>query len=404
MHTLTWRCLLLLAVNALFVTACARVPLTGHSDSMRLAAAPAVVSTLADDLPMVTLATALDEQVRFLEGKANVTEFDLGDTRYSKQEYLAGLKRAADLARQAQNPNDFFAAISREFDFYEVYGKDGWGDVFLTSYFEPVIPGSMQKSARFSQPLYARPADIVQIRLKEFAATATDHRTLQGRIENGRVVPYYTRREIDSEGRLSGKGLELCWVDPVDAFFLQVQGSGTVVLENGVKLRVNYAEKNGHPYRPVGAVLKDQIPSGRLNLHTIEQKLRSLSPQAMQIAMNSNPSYVFFRLHDQSAITYMGLSATDGRTVATDQRYFQKGLLGFLMFEKPVFSSPESIQPERFEAASRFVLDQDIGGAITGGGRVDLFWGRGPEAKQSAGVIKDKARMYYLAPKKKYPQ
>ena len=395
------RCLILLVMNAMFLSACSRVPLIGYNDSMRLTAAPAVIAPQADDLPIATLGAAVDEQIRFLEKKTSVTEFNLGGTVFSKQEYLAGLRRVVELCRQSGNSNQLFELISKEFDFYEVYGKDGWGDVFLTSYFEPVIPGAKEKSDRFSQPLYAKPKDIVQIRLKEFAATASDHRTLQGRIENGRVVPYYTRKEIDSEGKLSGKGLELCWVDPVDAFFLQVQGSGTVLLENGEKLRINYAEKNGHPYRPVGSVFKDQIPPGQLNLHTIEQKLRGLSPTAMQLAMNVNPSYVFFRLNDQSAVTYMGLPATDGRTIATDQRYFQKGLLGFLMFDKPHFKTIDSIQPEKFEPASRFVLDQDIGGAITGGGRVDLFWGRGAEAKQSAGVMKDKARMYYLAPKKK---
>jgi membrane-bound lytic murein transglycosylase A len=393
--------LLLTVLGVLFLSACSRGVLTGPGDSMRLTAAPAVTASQADDLPLAPLAAAVEEQIRFLEKKASVTEFNLGEAVYSKKEYLAGLRRVAELCRQSKDSNELFAQVVREFDFFEVYGREGWGEVFLTSYFEPVIPGSREKSARFSQPLYAKPKEILQIRLKEFAATSADHRTLQGRIENGRVVPYYTRKEIDGEGKLKGKGLELCWVDPVDAFFLQVQGSGTVQLENGEKLRINYAEKNGHPYRPVGAVFRDQIPPDQFNLHTIEQKLRSLSPEAMQIAMNTNPSYVFFRLHDQSAITYMGLPATDGRTVATDQRYFQKGLLGFLMFDKPRFQSPESIQPENYQPASRFVLDQDIGGAITGGGRVDLFWGRGAEAKQAAGVIKHPARLYYLAPKKR---
>ncbi len=393
--------LILLVLNIMLLSACSRVPLTGHNDSMRLTVAPAIIGQQADDLPLAALADAIDYQIGFLNKKVAVTEFNLGGTLFSKQEYLTGLRRVAELCRQSKDSNELFEKVAKEFDFYEVYGKDNWSEVFLTSYFEPVIPGAKEKSDRFSQPLYAKPKDIVQVRLKEFAATASDHRTLQGRIENGRVVPYYTRKEIDGEGKLSGKGLELCWVDPVDAFFLQVQGSGTVLLENGEKLRINYAEKNGHPYKPVGSVFKDQIPAGQLNLHTIEQKLRSLSPTAMQLAMNVNPSYVFFRLNDKSAVTYMGLPATDGRTIATDQRYFQKGLLGFLMFDKPHFRSAESIQPERFEPASRFVLDQDIGGAITGGGRVDLFWGRGAEAKQSAGVMKDKARMYYLAPKKK---
>jgi len=388
-------------VLLLSVVSCSRVPLTGPENAMRVTVAPYPVAAQADDLPLASLVKAIDEQVRFLGDRGTNREFNLGGVRYTQQEYLAGLNRVAELARQARDSNDLFARIEQEFDFYEVYGKEQWGEVFLTSYFEPVIPGALEKTPAFSQPLYAQPHDLVQVRLKDFVQTSSDTRILRGREEEGRIVPYYTRKEIDGDQVLAGRGLELCWVDPVDAFFLQVQGSGTVLLENNEKLRVNYAEKNGHPYRPVGAVFKDQIPPGQLNLHTIEQKLRSLSPDAMQGAMNTNPSYVFFRLHSDSAITYMGLPATDGRSIATDVRYFQKGLLGFLLFNKPRFTSLQAIQPERFEPASRFVLDQDIGGAITGGGRVDLFWGRGAEAKQSAGVIKDSARLYYLAPRKR---
>lgn len=393
--------MLLLVLLSCCLAACSRAPLAGQENSMRLTAPPVPVAPQADDLPLATLAGALDEQVLFLENSKTPREFNLGGTRFTKQEYLAGLRRVAEMARQARDANDLFARVSQEFDFYEVYGREGWGEVFLTSYFEPLIPGSREQTAAFSQPLYARPPDLVQVHLKDFNATAGETRVLRGRVDGTRVVPYHTRQAIDGEGKLAGMGLELCWVDPVDAFFLQVQGSGTVLLENGEKLRINYAEKNGQPYRAVGTAFKEQIPPGQLNLHTIEQKLRSLDPAARQAAMNVNPSYVFFKLHDQSAVTYLGLPATDGRSIATDPRHFQKGLLGFLIFGKPRFQSPQSIQPERFEPASRFVLDQDIGGAITGGGRVDLFWGRGAEAKQAAGVIKDTARLYYLAPRRR---
>src|SRR5690606_20192400 len=152
-------------------------------------------------------------------------------------------------------------------------------------------------------------------------------------------------------------------------------------------------------YEPVGKFLRDRLAPEDLNLHGIEAYLRSLPPKELQDYLNRNPSYVFFQKLDRSALTYLGIPATDGRTIATDRRYFPKGALAFLSFDKPRFDPPDSLRvAEEGEPVSRFVLDQDIGGAITGGGRVDLFWGRGPEAKKFAGVMKTTGRLLYLVP------
>ena len=197
---------------------------------------------------------------------------------------------------------------------------------------------------------------------------------------------------------LRKRRLEWCYVRPVDAFFLQIQGSGTVLLPKRRSLRLGYAGQNGHAYRSLGNFLLDVIPLEEMTLQSIEAHLATLTPRRQQELFNKNPSYVFFKRLKEHALTYMELPATAGRTVATDARFFPKGALALLSFEKPVFSSPEAVRPESRQSVSRLVLDQDVGGAIKGGGRLDLFWGRGKEAKQHAGVVNAHGQLYYIAP------
>ncbi|MEW6057605.1 MAG: MltA domain-containing protein [Bdellovibrionota bacterium] len=388
-----------LVLLALWMGSCARAPLKGPENSLLRADAP----ELSDDLPLEQLFSAITEQVQFLEKSPRDSNFVFGEETFTKQEYLAGLRRFLELGKK-HSGEEFFDQVRDEFDFYEVYGDPSPGDVFITSYFEPVIPGALKKTDQFSQPLYGAPNDILRLDLERFDEKFADERKRRARVVGNDVYPYYSREEIDSGGALSGKKLELCWVDPIDAFFLQVQGSGTVELSGGKSLRLIYAEKNGHQYHSIGKFLKEKIPADQLTLHSIERYLRGLPVAEMRKILYQNPSYVFFHLLEgdaKGALTYLGVPATAGRTIATDPKYFPKGALAFLVSTKPKFDSIESTTPSSWEPLARFVLDQDIGGAIVGGGRVDLFWGRGAEAKQYAGVMKQSGKLYYLAPKKR---
>lgn len=380
----------------MFLASCGRTPLKDPADAMRKVKAP----ELADDLDLEQLFKAIESEIRLLARNSSISSLRFGTELYSKQEYLAGLKRFVELGRRTLDRNAFFSQVKKEFEFYEVYGQKEWGDTFITSYYEPMIPGSLKKSSRFSQPLYAAPPGILSLDLALFDSKLVDERKMRARKEGRNLVPFYTREEIDLKNALRGKGLELAWVDPIDGYFLQVQGSGTVDLGNGNKVRLNYSDKNGAPYEGIGKFIKQFLPPGQVNMHTIEVFLRSLSKEEMQRYLNLNPSYVFFKKTKESALTFMGAEATDGRTIATDKKFFPKGAVGFLIFEKPVFASKQDLLPERLERTSRFVLDQDVGGAITGGGRVDLFWGRGDEAKHIAGAMKNSGKLYYLAPKR----
>ena len=142
----------------------------------------------------------------------------------------------------------------------------------------------------FSTPLYKVPADLVNLDLALFDSKFELERKLRGRVQNNAMMPYYNREEIDAKVSLNGKKLEICWVEPIDAFFLQIQGSGTIDLGGNRILYVNYADKNGHPYEPIGKFLKNYIPLDQMSLQTIEFFLRDLPKGEMQSYLNKNPS------------------------------------------------------------------------------------------------------------------
>lgn len=389
---------------------CARSPLKKKTDSLRRVSPPSSLfasNSKKNDLSLSPLVEAIRTEVELLK-KSDTVSFDFGADVFTRGEYIVGLESFLERAKTAASEDELYQSIRDDFNFYEVYGDRSWGDVFITSYFEPVISGSLKPNTRHSVPLYANPKDIIRFDLKQFQPVLSDIKdsmTLKGRIQDQTLVPYYTREEISTKHVLRGRKLEICWVDPLDAFFLEIQGSGTVQLAGGAELHVNYAESNGHRYESIGKFVKNFLPEGQINLRNIETYLRSLSREEAQRILNLNPSHVFFEVKKVRSVTTLQVPATAGRTIATDARYFPKGALAILSFEKPVLSSDLDSHGAAPQASTipitRFVLDQDTGGAIKGGGRVDLFWGSGNEAKKYAGEMKSRGRLLYLAPKRK---
>ena len=192
-------------------------------------------------------------------------------------------------------------------------------------------------------------------------------------------------------------------MDAVDASVLLIQGSGRVKLTDGRIINLNFAGKNGHPFRSIALALKDRLPGGNTSLPTLERYLRSLDRNSMLKALGENPSYVFFREGKERAITASGVPATAGRTIATDPRLFPKGALGVLVFDAPTFPKGDESDPDNggpdLKHVVRFVVDEDTGGAIKGAGRVDLFWGSGADAKRHAGIVRSWGELYYLVPR-----
>lgn len=421
-----WVSVLFVAIG--FLIGCARGPIKSPEDAMRIAKEP---PAMADDMNFALLAEGLEATAKRLkEFETPLQTLKFGPFEIPKDQYIQMLEVLAARLREDPTGVSYIHTLQSEFVALEVYGSDEWGKIFMTSYYEPMIEGSAKKTRKYSQPLYGIPEDMVIVKMREFSQRFSSLRefqekvfeqksrdgALRGRLvkESARdgtaftvptIVPYWSRDEIDSSDQpLKNRAKVLAWVDPVDAFFLQIQGSGKVKLPDGKLLRVGYAAQNGHPYVAIGQYLFDKIPREKMSQQKIEKYLRSLPAAEMQKIFNLNPSYVFFTEIEGEPRAFLGTEVVPGRTVATDQKYFPKGALAYLEYEKPSFANADEEEPLGFTKSSRFVLDQDTGGAIRGPHRLDLFWGTGRDAAQVSGVMRNPGRLYYLFPKAYLPR
>jgi membrane-bound lytic murein transglycosylase A len=266
-------------------------------------------------------------------------------------------------------------------------------DGLFTGYYEPELVGSRTRSAAFPVPLYRRPPDLITADLADFRSDLKAER-LVGRIVDGRLEPYHGRADIDA-GVLAGQGLELLWLaDPIDAFFLQVQGSGRVNLAEGGIVRVGYAANNGHPHTAIGRILveRGEMTKEAATMQTVRQWLRDHPDQATAL-MQANARYIFFReVEGDGPIGSLGVALTPGRSLAIDASLLPLGAPIWLDTTYPP-GTPEAGRPLR-----RLMVAQDTGGAIKGAVRGDIYWGSGEAALQYAGPMKQQGRYYLLLP------
>lgn len=275
---------------------------------------------------------------------------------------------------------------------YQVFNPDGSEQGTITGYYEPLLKGSRTRSERFQFPLYAAPADMLEIDLTDAYPQLKGMR-LRGRLQGKRVVPYFKRAEIDA-GSAGLDGRELFWVEnAVELFFLQIQGSGRIELPDGKVAKVGYAEQNGYPYVSIGRKL---VEMGELKLE--EASMQSIKawgekhPEKLTALLELNPSYVFFRELPENLsapLGALGVPLTNEYSIAVDPRAIPLG--------SPVFLS--TTQPDSTTPLNRLMLAQDTGGAIKGAVRADFFWGFGPAAGMLAGRMKQQGRMWVLFPK-----
>ena len=378
------------------LSSCTRTVIKSPHEAMRLATqAPTIVDTHSRESFFSTLRAHIDVMKKSGLVKEQMI---FGETKISKAHYVSALEEIF------KHEADYVQYIQDNFDSYEVYGKEEWGEILSTGYYEPHVSGSRTPNEKHSQAVYARPNDLVTVNLKSFAykfSVPLEHQSVRGRLKGSTVIPYYVRSEIDSDLKLQGQNLELAYLDPIDAFFIQIQGSGVIDFSDGTNMRIGYAEQNGHPYVALGKHLTHVIPIEEMSMQRIRNHLETLTPPERQKILNLNPSYVFFRLLNSQALTYAGMEVSAGRTIETDKDLMPKGALAFLQIEEPVFESTSSTVPVAWLNQPRLVFDQDTGGAIRGPGRVDLYFGSTPEAAQKAGVMKRSGKLFYLVPKAK---
>jgi membrane-bound lytic murein transglycosylase A len=265
----------------------------------------------------------------------------------------------------------------------------------FTGYYEPTLRGSRTRSAEFPVPLHVRPPELVMVDLGDFREDLRGKR-LAGRVVDGDLKPYADRAAID-EGALAGRGLELVWVDsPVDAFFLEIQGSGRIELAEGGTLRVGYAAQNGHPYTAIGRELvkRGAMPLEQVSMQSIREWLETHPEEAVEV-MRTNASYVFFReLTGEGPEGAQGVALTPGRSLAVDPLFLPYGAPLWLDTTLPGDGAGQPGEPLR-----RLVVAQDTGGAIRGPVRGDVFWGSGDEAAEVAGKMRQQGRLWVLVPR-----
>jgi membrane-bound lytic murein transglycosylase A len=299
---------------------------------------------LADDLPLEPLARAAERDAALPGGPLS-----FGRKQVARERYAAALKELAAAARKGRR--ELLDLVRDRFELVELVGP-----MLVTSYYEPTVPGVHQRTDRFSQALYALPP-------AELRAS--------------------TRAEIDGLNVLAGKGLELAWVDPFDAFVLQVEGSGQVDFGDG-KLALDFAGSNGQPHVRLGPFLP---VAARRDMPAMEGYMRSLPSAELRTLLDKDPRYTFFQPRTgDGPRTKLGVAAVDGRTIAVDPA-LPHGTAALLSTTRP-----------DGKPLVRLVLAEDTGGGIRGP-RVDLFWGRDGEARKQAGLMKQRGRLYFLVPR-----
>ncbi|TFG75965.1 MAG: transglycosylase [Chrysiogenales bacterium] len=358
----------------------------------------AILPELRDDEPAQTLIDAIDLSLQKYAAMDETTVQRFGADTVPVSRCLESLKDFRDKLAAMGLSKEFFSYLRENYVFY----ASAAAQVTFTGYYEPLLRGSLRESPQYPYPLYAPPGDMVTVDLPQFYfyKEQPNMAQIKGRVEaDQRLIPYFNREEIDFKSKLAGRGLEIAWVDSlVDIFFLHIQGSGIVQLEDGSRIFVGYADQNGHPFRSLGKFLLEQqlIGRGQLSMQGMKAFLKD-HPEAIPAALAANPSYIFFQINKQSAMGTFGTRLTPWRSIASDQRLFPLGALAWIECEKPLFDSKQRITG--WEKFGRFVLNQDTGGAIRGPDRADLFTGHGELSELVAGNMKQKGALFFLLKK-----
>ena len=328
---------------------------------------------LLDDGDTASLRQAIGQSLAWLRGQPPGQRVFFGARAVSVAEQMQILRRMLDLISDDPSADVLEARVNAEFDLLRSVGEKG--RMTVTGYHEPIVEASETKTAEYHVPIYGVPRDLT----------------------TGRRNAYLTRAEIE-QGRLGDRARPIAWArDPVDVFFLEIEGSGTLRFPGNREQRVGYGATNGRPYRSIGWLLirEGKIAPEAMTMRALREWLND-HPEERKRVLHFNESFVFFRQSSGSPVGSLGVPLTPGRSIATDPQVVPRGSLAFIRTMRP-FELPGG--QIAWKPVTRFVLSQDAGGAIRGPGRVDVFWGRGPEAALAASDMKELGDLYVVVPK-----
>jgi len=409
---------IMISIATLVVTlAAAQAP----APSVSSAAAPAPVSAPAQpplrllspaELPVfadtfqskANLAKAAKKTLAYLKKQEGGSRyFHIGGRDYGTAILADSIRELLRIINEARTPEELDALVRERFDVFQSIGSDGQGKVVFSSYYQPVLPASIKKSPKYPVPIYRRPPDMVEADLSAFDKKYGSD-TLVGRVtKDKRLVPYFSREEIDVRKALFGKGHELAWLKTkYDALDLHIQGSGILKFPSGKEILARYAATNARPYNSVGLVL---LKTGALTREELTHaKLREYfrtHPEAEDFVISQNPRYTFFELAplppDGEPLGTIMESLSPSRSIAIDPAIIPLGALAYFSTVSPQ-ADKEGRLLGQFPN-SRFALCMDTGGAIKGPGRVDIYAGHGKMADTTARNQWNEGKLYILVKK-----
>ena len=348
--------------------------------------APEPPAEVRDDLDVESLRAAVAESLRFLDGVPGERVLGRWPRRVTAEDVRASLVDFLELLDEPMlTDGGWPRRVAERFDFFRAPRSAAPDDILFTGYYQPVIDASPVETPDYRYPVYREPDGLRGGRGLALKAAG------------------YSRHDIDVLGALRSKGYEIAWLrDPVDRFFLHIQGSGLLRMTDGRELPLNFAASNGRRYTSIGKVLIDE---GKLDRESMSmQRIRAYLaefPGEREALFARNERYTFFRLGEKGPLGSLGVPLTAGRSAATDQRFYPGGALLFVETETPVVGGQGELAGLR--PLVRFVLNQDTGAAIRGPARVDLYFGSGDEAGEQAGYMKSTGRLYLLLKREAAP-
>ena len=332
--------------------------------------------------------------------KSPVIPYTFGSRKISTDTLAASTSEFMKIVSEAKDQAELDRRLILTFDIYQLAGRDSTGTVVFSSYYEPTLPASLEKTDEYPYPIYARPDDLISVNLEDFNEKFKGEK-LTGRLKQGALIPYLTREEIDFEDALKGRGLELAWLkDRADIMDLHIEGSGRLSLPDGRFIKANFASTNSLKFKGWLTALVEMggLPREGLSHEKGKQYLAE-HPEQERAIMSQNRRYTFFKLEqmydpEESPDGTYGFPLTGWRSIAIDNTLVPMGALAFMSVTTPDVDDKGVLLGRKPD--NRFVFCQDTGGAIKGPGRVDFFAGNGEKARTFAFKLWDPGALYLL--------